>query len=360
MSGWTLQPATGTTNLKTLTKVSDLEWWMACRTLGVRHSVDGMQTWVAENAGLVTGADCTEVYNTAYGPILMTVTGVYCRVGGSWVKSLAPVSTSGCLVERAGELIVMSLTSGQGWRTFASLDGGGSFFMRAIAAVFFGIGGTMFLDSLGRIWVTSEADGTWRSLDGGVTFQRTNTLQQGQVCNGPGFWETPNGTILYFGQAHIYRWDEATKVWGLSQTGWVDADTMTRAMNVGNSVYIATEHARNGVYRSTDQGLTWAPYNEVPPPIAQSNVATARYYGLRLLIDGRLVIALRGGQIYKSVDPVSEVNILPPPPPSVFTVTVEGNVHFTGGVGPTHDGFEYENGTVTDLDAYVAAHYTHV
>lgn len=344
---WTLQPATGTTNLKSLTKITNSEWYIACRTGGILQTLDSGQSWHALNAGL-SGVDCISVTDTPHGIIAGATTGAFRLSGSAWVKLTGLTSTPGYVVVHGNEIIVLSNQASGAWRAYASTDGIG-FTAKSTGSIFSGLGGMLWgPDSQGRLWTTTEGAGIFYSSDAGVTWLHAPPTS---VTGGPGFIEAPDGTIIYFSKNDVWRWVNANWVVVPRSVGPYYLDTVFASLTIGNAIYVGTGHVHSAVYRSVDNGQSWQSFNEVPPPAASSSDPLVRVYDMFIRNDGHLLFGTRGGLLYASNTPLVEWTSAPP-----FQVSVEGSVTFGGGIISTYSNFAH-NGTSAQLASYIAQHY---
>lgn len=134
----------------------------------------------------------------------------------------------------------------------------------------------------------------WRTDDGGVTaWTGSAALADGIVCLVQG-----SGTIIYGASAGgVYRSLDNGSTWALASAAVVVAATdqgmyALQWRSQGDALFICNPAGDKLLYRSTNQGITWAVVAGAPTGIES----------FQILPDGSMFLSAAVGQIYKSLD----------------------------------------------------------
>jgi len=295
------QPGTvAALGIRNLLLISDTDIWVAVRTEGVKHSIDGGRTWT--KVGDFGNAAVEKIINTPVGILTTATSGVYRLVDGAWRKSsIDTINNNGSIptVLPNGDILIYGSAPNGERRAYVSSTGDT---FAQISGNILGLGQTMFQDSQHRLWVGTEAHGQYMSDDYGRTWRTI-----GPRVNGPAYGENALGEIFYAEQANIYRWTGGTSAtatdWPKSNSGWHDEDTVRTMLTYGKNMYLGTG-TRSGiaptpVYESTDNGTSWHPFRK-----DGSQPTQARVNDMKVDSQGYLLLGLRDGTLWKSTAPL--------------------------------------------------------
>jgi hypothetical protein len=296
------QPGTvAALGIRNLLLVSDTDIWVALRTEGVKHSIDGGRTWT--KVGDFGNAAVEKIIDTPVGILVTATSGVYRLVDDRWQQSsIATINNNGSIptVLPNGDILIYGSAPGGSRRAFVSSTG--NTFAPISGTIHAGLGQTMFQDSQHRLWVGTEADGQYMSDDYGRTWRKI-----GPRVNGPAYGENTQGEIFYAEQAALYRWTGGTSAtaadWPKSNFGLTDSDTVRTTLIYGTNIYLGTGtqngNAPRPVYESTDDGRSWHPFRK-----DGSEPTQARVMDMKVDSQGYLLLALRDGTLWKSTAPL--------------------------------------------------------
>jgi hypothetical protein len=150
------QPGTvAALGIRNLLLISDTDIWVAVRTEGVRHSIDGGRTWMKMGD---FGNDAVEkIIDTPVGILIAATSGIYRFVDGGWRKSsIATINNNGSMptVLPNDDILIYATGTTGGRRAFVSSTG--NTFAPVSATIHQGLGQTFFQDSQHRLWVGLE------------------------------------------------------------------------------------------------------------------------------------------------------------------------------------------------------------
>lgn len=182
----------------------------------------------------------------------------------------------------AGGGVYKSTNDGQSWTKMTSGLPAGLIFPVALA----GDGTTMFTalnslleDSPATIWKTSNGGASWQQVGTGLTAQFVNDL----TTTATAVWAATNGGM--------FRSTDGGATWTPYNKG-LENTAVYRVISSGGTLYAGTYFNSNGVFRSTDGGRTWLPANVL--------MANRRIRSLVAL--GSTVVASGETGVYRSTD----------------------------------------------------------
>ena len=309
-------------------------WFIADRSHGFYRSTDQGATWTPINSGIATTLAWTINVNPATGDLIAsTFSGsslnahpvVFYRSsdeGNSWSVipsghlSAAPALT-GCVFAANTNLICggywaqapssgawVSTDDGQTTvNATSSPSNGGSVF---------GLG---FNPVTQDLWLGTEQQGIFRSADNGFTWTRVSPPDQ-QIDPAHGIRDgnifaitfDRNGNVLFGSQGGIWKSSKTSAgyAWTNVLKNRNTSNGMGLARDANGNLYYGHHQDPNDpvvIYRSTDDGKTWSPFDAGLPPSLQG-----RHFGVDP-VDGRLYVVIvdektSSGWLYRTANAV--------------------------------------------------------
>ena len=269
-------------------------WLAALGRQGFRRSTDGGATWTAAT-GLPATYEAHDILSTPGLLLLGTDRGVFRSddAGASWtLASTGAVGVSvidDIMVE--GDVLWQILHDfnggGSGMGLFRSSDGGATW-ERRMGAMTSGSTPTGLARHRGALYTAWNAGGRtpYRSTDEGVTWTLTAATAGSQEAMLDVF---ADGDVALYAASNLalFRSTDAGQTWVRhANVGWP-----TSLVRVGAALYVGSYD--QGVYRSLDDGATWAPFGTGLPPSTFGKVnALALHHGA-------LYAAMQGGGVYR-------------------------------------------------------------
>lgn len=196
----------------------------------------------------------------------------------------------------AGTLLAFGDQSGAPNTLWRSADEGRTWEARARINV------SAFLEVDGAIYAGSH--GVYKSADDGQTWTRLDSIRT-YVTNfaehAGTIWATTVSHDRALGSGGVYRSSDAGVSWAritdpLPRMAQYGRTSLTGIVASEGGIFVAS--ARDGVFRSTDEGGTWNAYDAGLPE-------HTRIRALSLGPDGRLYVALSGWSVFRTVEPVA-------------------------------------------------------
>lgn len=299
---WTLLGTVGVTGISDLARdPATGELCVAARLAGVWCSSDNAHTWKP----YPVGADAVVLQFTPYGLLVAACqsagscrtsgagNGIYRRANGTFHLTGLTTKPAGLVARPDGSVLVIALDSGGQVATFRSTDGE-TWRKVNTAAIFSGIAQRFAQSPAGELWIGTESSGTYRSVDGGVTFAqvRTDTGALFSNIQAIGF---QGSDVFVGGKAEIRRWTPTAPVLTKSGTTALPfyLDTARSMTSLGGVLYVGTNHTRTGTYAFNG---SWSVFHEDGAILpAGPDVAAIVSDGQRLIgamEDGRIVTAV--------------------------------------------------------------------
>ncbi len=258
---------------------------------GIFRSTDGGATWDSVNTGLTTtrvssltsSANGYLYVGTQYGGIFRST-----NDGASWSNMNSDVSSS--------IVVTMAVNPANGFifaNTFGSVtrstDSGNTwtYYTSNVPAIDYVKGIYVMPD--GNLFATTSYDGNYLSDDQGQTWKQANTgLANTSVS---AILVTPTGSTLAAAEnGHLFRAAGTGDDWLFD---WLFGTTPVTDLAIGRSGMIFAGTRGAGVYRSTDDGVTWQQMNNGLTTVSVSSVA----------IDTSGAVYVGGyGSIFKTTD----------------------------------------------------------
>lgn len=233
--------------------------------------------------------------------------------------------------------------------------------------------GTLYAGSVGGFGVDSPPRGIFKTIDGGLTWTRASVgLPSSGITDGIRVLalDPTDSATLYAGTdgGGVQKTTNAAGSWSSANSGLTDPSVLSVAIDPNNTstLYAGTV---DGVFKSTDGGLSWSPKNvglraERMPFTAAGFVIDPTNTSTLYLASFVPISFPVGGGVYKSTDGAetwTQVNngilpvamsaiVLDPRPPATIYAAFQ-----TGGVVKTTDGGAHWSGASTGLPYPVLA-----
>lgn len=189
--------------------------------------------------------------------------------------------------DNSGILYTATIGSQFGSGVYKSTDGGSTW--NKVWDALTGMN-CVYVDQNGYVYVglnyTSTQGGIFRSTDGGTNWQQIFN----QTENIYAITKLNSGRILAAGYGKVFYSDNGGVSWNTTTSSFVSFTPSAFAVNGQNEIFLAT--LGYGIYKSTDNGLTWV----------NKTGAGWDYSSLIINTDGSIYAGTRGNWVYRSLN----------------------------------------------------------
>ena len=247
---------------------------------GVFRSTDGGTTWTSTNSGImgysaanVLMIDGTNIYAGGENVWKSTDGGMNWNVAGTGIPNYAGISdilVDGSNVFAAGQFLYRSTDNSANWNIADSVT------LRNTTLRLFKNGTSIYVGTAGRgIYSSSDNGLSWISKNIGLRAKRNSNLLF-------------DGTNIFAAGSGLFFTDDNGATWNNSDQG---LEKLTGDASVFQLIDNIMFLGADKLYRSTDNGVTWA------PPVS-GNPA----YGVTSIAGNSTVLFAAGGGLHKSTD----------------------------------------------------------